>query len=63
MGDSLEKIKINNCILRENKMVTIFIVEDDPNVQKIYEKVLRHSSSHIIGIANNGEEAIKIFKY
>ena len=43
-------------------MVTIFIVEDDPNVQKIYEKMLRHSSFHIIGMANNGKEAIKMYQ-
>ena len=43
-------------------MATIFIVEDDPSLQLLFEKVLVSAGFRVIGIASNGEEAISMYK-
>lgn len=43
-------------------MSTIFIVEDDKSIQLLYTKILKLVGFRIIGIANNGEEAISMFR-
>ncbi len=44
------------------KIATIFIVEDDQHLQKIYEEILSFSGFHVIGIAKNGAEAVLMYK-
>ncbi|MFX0007818.1 MAG: response regulator [Promethearchaeota archaeon] len=41
---------------------TIFIAEDDRDLQRLYELLLKMSGFQVLGIANNGNEAIKMFK-
>lgn len=41
---------------------TIFIVEDEPSLQFFYKEVLTHYGYQIIGLANNGEEAVNMYK-
>ena len=43
-------------------MKTIFIAEDDRDLQRLYELLLGMSGFQVLGIANNGEEAIKMFR-
>ena len=43
-------------------MKTIFIAEDDRDLQRLYELLLKMSGFQVLGIANNGEEAIKMFR-
>ncbi|MHA1267303.1 MAG: response regulator transcription factor [Candidatus Helarchaeota archaeon] len=43
-------------------MAKIFIVEDEPSLQFLYQKILRAEGFQIIGIAKDGEEAISMFK-
>ena len=43
-------------------LAKIFIIEDDPTLQSTYNELLLISGHDIQGIANNGEEAIKMFK-
>jgi len=43
-------------------MKTIFIAEDDRDLQRLYELLLGMSGFRVLGIANNGEEAIKMFR-
>ena len=43
-------------------MKTIFIAEDDRDLQRLYELLLKMSGFQVLGIANNGDEAIKMFK-
>ena len=43
-------------------MANIFIIEDDPTLQSTYNELLIISGHYIQGIANNGEEAVKMFK-
>ena len=43
-------------------MTSVFIVEDDKSIQMLYQKILKLVGFHIIGIANNGEEAIAMFR-
>ncbi len=45
-----------------NKIKTIFIAEDDRDLQRLYELLLDMSGFQVLGIANNGDEAIKMFK-
>ena len=40
-------------------MVSIFIVEDDLSLQRLYKIILEHLDHKIIGIANNGLEALE----
>jgi len=41
---------------------SIFIVEDDKSIQVLYEKVLTLVGFYIIGVSNNGQEAVEMFK-
>ena len=41
--------------------MTIFIVEDDISLQKLYEIILESSGFQIIGIANNGNKAVNMY--
>ena len=43
-------------------MATIFIVEDDNSLQKLYDMILKTSGHQVIGLANNGDEAVKMYK-
>ena len=43
-------------------MKTIFIAEDDRDLQRLYELLLGMSGFQVLGIANNGEEAINMFR-
>jgi len=43
-------------------MTTIFIVEDDKSIQLLYQKILDLVGFSVIGIANNGAEAVEMFK-
>ena len=43
-------------------MVTILIVEDDPSLRLMYEKMLKISGYDVVNIAKNGEEAINLYK-
>ena len=43
-------------------IVKIFIVEDDLGIQRFYEKILLLNGFEIVGIANDGEEAVSMFK-
>jgi two-component system chemotaxis response regulator CheY len=45
-----------------NKIKTIFIAEDDRDLQRLYELLLDMSGFQVLGIANNGDEAIEMFK-
>lgn len=45
-----------------NKVATIFIVEDDGDLQKLYKIFLELFGLEVIGIASNGEEAVNMFK-
>jgi len=48
--------------LRWIKAEKIFIVEDDVYLQFFYEKILTLNGFEVVGTANNGEEAISMFK-
>ena len=43
-------------------MTTVFIVEDDKSIQALYSKILDLVGFSVIGIANNGAEAVEMFK-
>ncbi len=43
-------------------MEKIFIVEDDKSLNSFYKKVLRLNGFEVVGIAEDGEEAISMFK-
>ncbi|MHA1488478.1 MAG: response regulator [Promethearchaeota archaeon] len=45
-----------------SKTRNIFIIEDDESVQILYKKFFILLEYNVIGIAVNGEEAIKMFK-
>jgi DNA-binding response OmpR family regulator len=38
----------------------IFIVEDDKSLNSLYEKILRLNGFEVVGIAEDGEEAIYV---
>jgi len=40
---------------------TVFIVEDDPSLQSLYEKILSHYGYEVSGIAGDGEQAVQMF--
>ena len=40
----------------------MFIVEDDPSIQRFYKKILTINRYEVAGIAKNGEEAVSMFK-
>ncbi len=42
--------------------VNILIVEDDLSLQKLYEMILKAYGYNVIGKANNGQEAVKLYK-
>jgi len=44
------------------KMKSVFIVEDDKSIQMLYQKILKLVGFTVIGIANNGDEAVSMFK-
>ncbi|GAF94965.1 unnamed protein product, partial [marine sediment metagenome] len=41
---------------------SILIVEDDLSLQRLYGMILENAGFQIIGSANNGEDAIKMYK-
>ncbi|MBY8982699.1 MAG: response regulator [Candidatus Lokiarchaeota archaeon] len=43
-------------------IIKIFIVEDDFSLQRLYELMLTNYGFEVIGKANNGEEALKMYK-
>ena len=43
-------------------MTTVFIVEDDKSIQMLYEKILSLMKYMVIGMANNGAEAVSMYK-
>jgi len=43
-------------------VINVYIVEDDIELQKIYELLLITNGLHVIGKANNGEEAITKYR-
>jgi len=43
-------------------MKSVFIVEDDKSIQMLYQKILKLVGFTVIGIANNGDEAVSMFK-
>ncbi len=42
--------------------VNILIVEDDLSLQKLYEMILKAYGYNVIEKANNGQEAVKLYK-
>lgn len=50
------------CSEGDGVIKTIFIAEDDRDLQRLYELLLETSGFKVLGIANNGEEAIEMFK-
>ena len=42
-------------------MTSVFIVEDDKSIQMLYRKILDLVGYKVIGVANNGEEAIEMY--
>lgn len=43
-------------------MIKIFIAEDDRDLQRLYELILEMAGFKVMGMANNGNEAIEMFK-
>ena len=43
-------------------MVKVFIVEDEPHIQFLYNKIIEILGFEVVGIANDGEEAIDLYK-
>ena len=43
-------------------MENIFIVEDDKSLNSLYKKILRLNGFEVVGIAEDGEKAISMFK-
>jgi len=48
--------------MKRCKKTTIFIVEDDSDIQLLYGKVFKSSGFQVIGISDNGEDALDKFK-
>ena len=44
------------------KVINVFIVEDEPSLQKLYKMVLDDPKYKIVGVAKNGVEAIEKFR-
>lgn len=43
-------------------MIKILIVDDDRSIQFLYSQLLTLNRFKVVGIANNGEEAVSLFK-
>jgi len=43
-------------------MAKIFVVEDEPLLQYFYKQILTLNGFELVGIANDGEEAVSMFK-
>ncbi len=43
-------------------MISVFIVEDDKSIQMLYRKILDLVGFSVIGLANNGAEAVEMYK-
>jgi len=43
-------------------LIKILIVEDDRSIQFLYSQLLTLNRFKVVGIANNGEEAVSLFK-
>ncbi len=43
-------------------MCRILIVEDDFSLQELFQWILKTAGHEVIGIANDGEEAVQIYK-
>ncbi|MFW9988851.1 MAG: response regulator [Candidatus Odinarchaeota archaeon] len=41
---------------------SILIVDDDREILLLYQKMLEHIGFEVVGTANNGEEAVQLFK-
>ncbi len=48
--------------MRLNKITLVFIVEDDKLLQELYGEVFKICGFNVAGMANNGREAVKMFK-
>jgi two-component system chemotaxis response regulator CheY len=46
----------------ERILVSIFVVDDEPQIQVLYKKSLSILGFEVIGIASDGEEAVNMFK-
>jgi len=55
----IRKEKIKNC--QQKTMLKIFIVDDDEDVRRLYERLLNINSFEILPSAKDGEEAIVKF--
>ena len=44
------------------KIEKVFIVDDEPSLQFFYERILNIGGFEVAGIANNGKEAVSMFK-
>jgi len=44
------------------KIEKVFIVDDEPSLQFFYEQVLNIGGFEVVDIANNGKEAVSMFK-
>jgi len=45
-----------------SNITTIFVVEDDLSLQRLYSEILSLHGFHVVGAAKNGKEAVEIFK-
>ncbi|TFG07727.1 MAG: response regulator [Promethearchaeota archaeon] len=43
-------------------MASVLIVEDDMSLQRLYEMILKTSGYRVIGKANNGDEAVRLYR-
>ncbi len=43
-------------------MGTVFVVEDEPSLQRFYKQILTLDGFEVVGIASDGEEAVSMFK-
>ena len=43
-------------------MIMVLVVEDDPGVRFFYKQVIELNNFELVGMAENGEEAVEIFK-
>ncbi len=55
-------MRLNQKLQRRFKITTVLIVGDDEEIQKFYKKFLKLSGFQVVGIANNGEEVVNMFK-
>ncbi len=45
-----------------NEMVTVFVVDDEPILHKLYHDILERKGRSVIAGAYDGEEAVEIYK-